>query len=161
MAEKVIGKWTDKLREPWDVRDLYSVQDGYPWCNSHYGRHLIFWAIPLALSGQQYDAASGHVSCDPKAGAPAKLPWFTPAAQGALIITLPTAGTAGATVGWVKHGPSRNGALREPVQNSDTGSEGIDSVRNPPFPARFASRTLRLLPLLAVGKVMIKASATE
>ena len=84
MAQKVIGKWTDKLHDPWDVRDLYSVQDGYPWCNSHYGRQLIFWAIPLALSGQQYDALSGRLSFDPKAGAPAKLPWFTPAAQGTL-----------------------------------------------------------------------------
>ena len=66
MAQKVIGKWTDKLRDPWDVRDLYSVQDGYPWCNSHYGRQLIFWAIPLALSGQQYDAALGRLSLIPK-----------------------------------------------------------------------------------------------
>ena len=44
-------------------------------------------------------------------------------------------------------GEARNpsdGALREPVQNSVTRSQGFDSVRNPPFPQRFAPRTLRL-----------------
>ncbi len=63
-------------------------------------------------------------------------------------------------VGWVKHGSPGNGALREPVQNSDTCSQGFHSATmgtwcpNPPFPGRFASRTL---PLLAVGKVTIEA----
>ena len=37
------------------------------------------------------------------------------------------------------------GALREPVQNSDKRSQGFDSVRNPPFPQRFAPRTLHFL----------------
>ncbi len=50
--------------------------------------------------------------------------------------------TASLTVGWVKHGTPRNGALREPVQNSDTCSQGFDSVRNPPFPpVRFTHPT--------------------
>lgn len=84
MVQKVIGKWTDKLHDPWDVRDLYSIQDGYPWCNSHYGRQLIFWAIPFALSGQQYDASLGRLSFDPKSDAPTLLPWYTPVAQGTL-----------------------------------------------------------------------------
>ena len=50
-------------------------------------------------------------------------------------------------VGWVKHGSPGNGALREPVQNSDTCSQGFDSATmgtwcpNPPFSGRFASRT--------------------
>ena len=58
----------------------------------------------------------------------------------ALIITLPTAVTA--CVGWVKHGTPRSGALREPVQNCDTCSQGFDSVRNPPFPpVRFTHPT--------------------
>ena len=37
------------------------------------------------------------------------------------------------------------GALREPVQNSVKRSQGVDSVRNPPFPQRFASRTLQFM----------------
>ncbi len=35
--------------------------------------------------------------------------------------------------------------LREPVQNSEKRIQGFDSVRNPPFPQRFASRTLQLM----------------
>ena len=84
MAQKVIGKWTVKLRDPWDVRDLYSIRDGYPWCNSHYGRHLNLWAIPLALSGQQYSAAERRLAFAPVPGAPARLPWFTAQANGVL-----------------------------------------------------------------------------
>ncbi len=38
---------------------------------------------------------------------------------------------------------SADGALRDPVQNSDTRYQAFDSVRNPPFPQRFASRTLQ------------------
>ena len=40
----------------------------------------------------------------------------------------------GDAVGWVKHGPLRNGALREPAQNRLSRSQRFDSVRNPPFP---------------------------
>jgi hypothetical protein len=39
----------------------------------------------------------------------------------------------------------RNGALREPVRNNETRFQGLDSVRNPPFPYRFASRTLQFV----------------
>ena len=46
-------------------------------------------------------------------------------------------------VGWVEHGNPVSGALREPVQNIGKRSQGFDSVRNPPFPGRFAPRTLR------------------
>ena len=48
----------------------------------HHGRQNIFWSIPLALSGQQYDADEKTLSFDPKAGAPASLPWFIPGANG-------------------------------------------------------------------------------
>ena len=37
-----------------------------------------------------------------------------------------------------------DGALREPVETTASRYEGLDSVRNPPFPLRFASRTLRI-----------------
>ena len=46
-------------------------------------------------------------------------------------------------VGWVEHGNPVSGALREPVQNIGKRFQGFDSVRNPPFPGRFAPRTLR------------------
>ncbi len=38
-----------------------------------------------------------------------------------------------------------HGALREPVQNSVPCFPGFDSVRNPPFPLRFAPRTLQFM----------------
>ena len=38
---------------------------------------------------------------------------------------------------------TRDGALREPIQDSDQRSQGIDSVRNPPDAQRFAPRTLQ------------------
>ena len=52
-------------------------------------------------------------------------------------------GTSNQLTGWVEHGRPAHGALCEPVQNSDKRSQGFDSVRNPPFPPRFAPRTLR------------------
>ena len=36
------------------------------------------------------------------------------------------------------------GALREPIQNNLTCYQGFNSVRNPPFTPRFASRTLQV-----------------
>lgn len=85
-AKKVINVWREHLRDPWDWRDLTTAWDGQPWCNSHYARQLIFWAIPLALSGQQYSAPERKLSFSPKLGPGAKLPWFTPAAYGTLEI---------------------------------------------------------------------------
>ena len=46
------------------------------------------------------------------------------------------------TVGWVEYGNLSHGALREPVENSYTRFQGLESVRNPPFSQRFAPRTL-------------------
>ena len=82
MAKKSYDMYATKCRDPWDIKDVYAKRDGYPWCNSHYGRQNIFWSIPLALSGQQYDAAEKTLSFAPKAGAPASLPWFFPGANG-------------------------------------------------------------------------------
>ena len=85
-AEKVVGHWQRTLCDPWDYRDLTTGWDGYPWCNSHYARQLILWTIPLALSGQQYSAPEKRLGFDPRLPAPARLPWFTPTANGALEI---------------------------------------------------------------------------
>ena len=45
---------------------------------------MIFWAIPLALSGQQYSAVERCLSFAPRPDAPARLPWFVPGAGGML-----------------------------------------------------------------------------
>lgn len=83
-AGKVIDKWREHLCDPWDWRDLTRSDNGQPWCNSHYARQLIFWSIPLALSGQQYSAAEKRLVFAPATGAPPRLPWFTPQANGVL-----------------------------------------------------------------------------
>jgi hypothetical protein len=83
-AEKLVNVWRVHLRDAWDWRDLTRSDDGQPWCNSHYARQLILWSIPLALSGQQYSAPQQKLSFAPRLGAPARLPWFTPVANGVL-----------------------------------------------------------------------------
>ena len=79
MAEKLINKWREKLNDQWDYKDLSAGEDGYPWCNSHYGRQLIMWAIPMALSGQQFSASERSLKLNPRKG---KLPFFTPFGSG-------------------------------------------------------------------------------
>ena len=83
-AEKIVRTWRDKLRDQWDYKDTSAAWSGYPWCNSHYARQVILWAIPLALSGQHYSAPEGRLSFDPRRDAPARLPFFTPTADGIL-----------------------------------------------------------------------------
>jgi len=83
-AEKIVRKWRDKLRDEWDYKDLSTGWDGYPWCNSHYTRQVIVWAIPLALSGQQWNVPARRLTFDPRPGAPTRLPFFTPQANGVI-----------------------------------------------------------------------------
>ncbi len=86
-AGKTVNVWREHLRDFWDWRDLTTAWDGQPWCNSHYARQLIFWSIPLALSGQNYSAVGKKILFQPKVQAPAKLPWFTPTAEGVLELS--------------------------------------------------------------------------
>jgi hypothetical protein len=83
-AEKLVKVWREHLHDFWDWRDLVRSDNGQPWCNSHYARHLIMWAIPLALSGQQFSATEKKLSFAPLAGAPPRLPWFVPGGSGCL-----------------------------------------------------------------------------
>ena len=83
-AEKVINHWRLVLNDQWDYRDLSTVWDGNPYCNSHYARQLLFWAIPMALSGQDYSAVDGKLTLAPKTKAPYSLPFYTPQANGTL-----------------------------------------------------------------------------
>jgi len=84
VAEEVIDNWRTHLRDQWNWTDTSFSTDGQPACNSHYARQLIFWAIPLALSGQQFSAPEKKLSFNPRPDAPARLPWFTPGANGLL-----------------------------------------------------------------------------
>ena len=53
-----------------------------PWQNNHYTRQQIAHAIPLALSGQRWDAKRQTLGFKFAAGAPARLPFHTPFAMG-------------------------------------------------------------------------------
>jgi len=66
VADKVIETQRTTMTDQWDYRDTttpYDEDGKYdpdglprPSVNSHYARQTIWWALPLALSGQQYDA---------------------------------------------------------------------------------------------------------
>jgi len=66
VAGKVIEAYRETMADQWDYRDTTTPynDDGHfdpeglprPSVNSHYARQTIWWALPLALSGQQYDA---------------------------------------------------------------------------------------------------------
>ncbi len=83
-AKEVIDNWREHLRDQWDWTDTSFSNDGQPSCNSHYARQLIFWSIPLALSGQQYSAPEKKLSFSPRPDAAARLPWLIPGANGLL-----------------------------------------------------------------------------
>jgi non-lysosomal glucosylceramidase len=83
-VQRVVDNWRDNLHDQWNWSDGSMAYDGFPLVNSHYARQLIFWAIPLAISGQQYSAPQKKLSFNPKAPPPAKLPWCTPQANGTL-----------------------------------------------------------------------------
>ena len=103
-AAAVLHNYKHRLRDWWDMKDLTSIgssvesdnysyhcataplagQQGQPWCNSHYNRQLIGWAVPAALSGQQFDVESQTLTFAPAIGAPRRLPVFTAAFTGTL-----------------------------------------------------------------------------
>jgi hypothetical protein len=94
MAQRTYAMYATALRDPFDVRDVGIVLgDGpngaagvRPYCNSHYTRHLLgLHALPMALSGQRYDAGTGVLSFHPRrdgAGRPTAWPFFTPGGSG-------------------------------------------------------------------------------
>ena len=117
-ASQVIANYRERLRDWWDWKDLnslggagYPAGDGYrcatappsgqpaaadtgdagaPWCNSHYTRQLIGWAVPTALSGQQYDPETRTLHFAPAANAPVRLPVFTAFFTGTLDVAAQT-----------------------------------------------------------------------
>jgi len=85
-AQKALEHYRTKLNDFWNIHGLTAGQgygvDGQPWCTSHYSFHLVLWHIPLALSGQQYDAVQQRLTFEPKIKVPYALPFFTPFASG-------------------------------------------------------------------------------
>lgn len=85
-AENALEHYRTNLKDFWNIHGLtagkgYGV-DGQPWCTSHYSFHLVLWHIPLALSGQQYDAVEQRLTFEPKLKVPYSLPFFTPFSSG-------------------------------------------------------------------------------
>lgn len=85
-AEKALEHYRTTLNDLWNIHGLTAGQgygvDGQPWCTSHYSFHLVLWHIPLALSGQRYDAVQQKLTFEPKLKVPHALPFFTPFASG-------------------------------------------------------------------------------
>ena len=88
-ARKSLDQYRTVLRDQWNIHGLtanngYGI-DGQPWCTAHYAFHVTpVWAIPLSLSGQDYDARVGRLRFSPKLSCPLSLPWFTPTGSGVL-----------------------------------------------------------------------------
>ncbi|PFX33506.1 hypothetical protein AWC38_SpisGene1570 [Stylophora pistillata] len=87
-AEKALEHYRTKLNDLWNIHGLTAGQgygvDGQPWCTSHYSFHMVLWHIPLALSGQQYNAVKERLIFEPKLQVPYVLPFFTPFASGTI-----------------------------------------------------------------------------
>jgi non-lysosomal glucosylceramidase len=81
-ANKVISNQRLRINDQWDYTDINNYWDGGPWGNSHYTRQLILWALPLAISGQQWDATTRRLTFNPADSALSRLPFFTPQATG-------------------------------------------------------------------------------
>eukprot|EP00756_Hemistasia_phaeocysticola_P014007 Hpha_TRINITY_DN15317_c0_g15::TRINITY_DN15317_c0_g15_i1::g.89549::m.89549 len=72
VAARVLKAYQSVVKDQWDFRDTMTTYgSGGAWdpaapptpsVNSHYARQTIWWAIPLALSGQRYDRAAGVIS---------------------------------------------------------------------------------------------------
>ena len=76
VASKVMRAYQAVMTDQWDYRDTTTTYDDAtgrydpngqprPSVNSHYGRQTIWWAIPLALTGQQFDARGRSLALNP------------------------------------------------------------------------------------------------
>ena len=87
-AMKGLDNWRLRLNDQWNVWGLAAGMgvgmDGLHWCTSHYGFHMVLWHQPFAISGQQWDAAAGHLSFDVKLQAPYVVPVLLPGMLGRL-----------------------------------------------------------------------------
>ena len=87
-ARLVADKYRLIVNDQWDYRDLSSIYDDAspikirPVCNSHYSRQLIMWNLPVALSGQIYDARRETLSFNPRPRVANQWAFFTPSGNG-------------------------------------------------------------------------------
>jgi non-lysosomal glucosylceramidase len=98
-ANKVISNQRLRLNDQWNYTDLNNDWDGGPWGNSHYTRQTIVWTLPLAISGQHWDATARRLSFKPANSGPPdsshadssykRLPFFTPQATGVIESVAP------------------------------------------------------------------------
>jgi uncharacterized protein (DUF608 family) len=88
-ANKVISNQRLNLNDQWDYTDLNNYWNGGPWGNSHYTRQLILWTLPLAISGQQWDATARRLMFKPADSAASRLPFFLPQATGVAEVVSP------------------------------------------------------------------------
>ncbi|XP_015764434.1 PREDICTED: uncharacterized protein LOC107343386 [Acropora digitifera] len=87
-AKKSLDHWRSTLNDQWNIHGLIASNgyglDGLPWATSHYSFHLVLWHLPLALSGQLYNAGNASLTFWPKYQIPFNLPFFTPKALGTI-----------------------------------------------------------------------------
>jgi uncharacterized protein (DUF608 family) len=83
-AARVAGHQYQTLRDPWNVFEMQAGWDGSPWAYSHHPAHLAVWLLPLALSGQRYDAITRRLSFAPRSDLAFKSPFVTPNARGTI-----------------------------------------------------------------------------
>ena len=93
VARRMIDSYRTLNNDQWDFRDLSSTypdavegEPSRPVCNSHYTRQAIMWAIPIALSGQQWDSRSGRLTLAPKEGY-ARMPLMLGSSVGIVTVT--------------------------------------------------------------------------
>lgn len=94
VTEAMVRKYRDTLHDQWDYRDVsrayadeIAAGGMRPVVNSHYARQLNMWSIPVALSGQQYDAREGGVlSFNRRDRSMRRWPLLTPQALGVVSL---------------------------------------------------------------------------
>ncbi|MEZ4701638.1 MAG: GH116 family glycosyl-hydrolase [Rhodothermales bacterium] len=84
-AEKAATHQYRTLRDPWNVFEMQAGWDGSPWAYSHHPAHLTLWTLPLALTGQRYDATTRSLTFHPRDSI-SRAPFVTPAARGSLEV---------------------------------------------------------------------------
>lgn len=88
---KGLSRLSEHLAQQRDQSDLWGyyeqlTDDGLPWANPNHTSHLAIWFIPLALSGQQYEAPGRILRFMPRTSENSRLPFFTPEAHGMLTV---------------------------------------------------------------------------
>lgn len=95
VAVQVMHAYQTVMTDQWDYRDTTTTYDDAngrydpngqprPSVNSHYGRQTIWWALPLALTGQKFDARRRSLQLNPHADIGAQWPLLLPC--GAAIV---------------------------------------------------------------------------